>query len=40
MMLAATWFSAEARSVALANFYTGLLGVPDHQILNFWSFTV
>jgi len=30
----------EANSLALASFYAGLLGVPDHWIQDSWSFTV
>jgi hypothetical protein len=34
------WFiSAEVCSLAHANFYAELSGVPDHQTLDYWSFT-
>jgi hypothetical protein len=34
------FLSAEAHSLPLANFYAKLLRVPDHQIPDYWNFTV
>jgi hypothetical protein len=34
------FFLAKAHSLALASFYAGIFGVPDRQILDYWSFTV
>jgi hypothetical protein len=33
-------FFAKAGSLALAIFYAGLLGVPNHHIPDYWRFTV
>jgi hypothetical protein len=37
---ATTQSLAEACSLAFASLYAGLLGVLDHQVPDYWSFTI